>query len=62
MAYFIDETVPKTLPSIINRTAVSKTFQILYRHEEVSINDVVQFKVHTLVNANKVSLLFLYAR
>ena len=45
--------------SVINGVAVSKTFQILYRNEDVAVNDVVFFKVHTLVEANKVRYYFL---
>ena len=41
--------------SIINGVAVSKTFQILYRNEDVSINDVILFKVHMLVDSHRVS-------
>ncbi len=40
--------------SIINGVAVSKTFQILYRNEDVIINDIIQFKVHSLADANRV--------
>ena len=40
--------------SVINGVAVSKTFQILYRNEDVTINDVIIFKVQMLVDANKV--------
>ena len=41
--------------SVINGVAVSKTFQILYRNEDVTINDVVIFKVQMLVDAYKAS-------
>ncbi|CAH1773500.1 unnamed protein product [Owenia fusiformis] len=39
---------------IINGVAVSKTFQILYRNEDVTVNDVIMFKVHMLVDANEI--------
>ena len=42
--------------SIINGVAVSKTFQILYRNEDVIINDIIQFKIHLLTDAIKVTL------
>ncbi|XP_037273022.2 protein FAM135A isoform X1 [Rhipicephalus microplus] len=41
-------------PCIVNGTAVSKTFQILYKNEEVFLHDTVLFKVHALVDAHKV--------
>ncbi|KAF0310902.1 Protein FAM135A [Amphibalanus amphitrite] len=33
--------------------AVSQTFQILYRNEEVVLEDVFSFKVHLVIDANK---------
>ena len=42
---------------IINGTAVTKTFQILYRNEEVRLDDVIHFKIHAIVEAGKVSIL-----
>ena len=39
---------------IINGTAVSQTFQILYRNEEVSLKNAFNFKVHVIVEAGKV--------
>ena len=39
---------------IINGTAVTKTFQILYRNEEVRLDDVIHFKIHAIVEAGKV--------
>ena len=41
--------------SVMNGVAVSKTFQILYRNEDVSVNDVVVFKVYMLVDSQRVS-------
>jgi len=35
--------------------AVSKTFQILYRKEDVELYDVFTFKVYMMVDINKVS-------
>lgn len=47
---------PLVLPaSIINGVAVSKTFQILYRNEDVLVNDVILFRIHILVDSSKVS-------
>lgn len=33
---------------------VSKTFRILYRHEEVMLDDTILFKAHVLVDSQKV--------
>lgn len=49
------------LPScVVNGTAISKTFQILYRNEDVAINDLVMYRLHTLVDANKVGRINFY--
>ncbi|KAG8200153.1 hypothetical protein JTE90_018935 [Oedothorax gibbosus] len=39
---------------IVNGTAVSKTFQILYKNEEVVLDDIIIFKVHALVEGDRV--------
>ncbi|GIY82009.1 protein FAM135A [Caerostris extrusa] len=39
---------------IVNGTAVSKTFQILYKNEEVILDDIIIFKVHTLIEGHRV--------
>ncbi|XP_076368045.1 protein FAM135A-like isoform X2 [Tachypleus tridentatus] len=39
---------------VVNGTAVGKTFQILYKDEEVLLNDLIVFKVHLLVDGYKV--------
>ena len=36
-------------------TAISKTFQILYRNESILLNDSFVFRLHMLVNSDKVS-------
>jgi len=42
------------MPAVVcGAAAISKTFQILYRKEEVELNDIILFKVHTLVDINK---------
>lgn len=33
---------------------VSKTFRILYRHEEILLDDIILFKAHVLVDSHKV--------
>lgn len=43
---------------IINGAAVTKTFQILYRNEEVRLEDVMNFRIHTIVEAGKVNTSF----
>ncbi|BET03036.1 Protein of unknown function (DUF3657) [Nesidiocoris tenuis] len=35
-------------------TGVSKTFQILYRNEEVNLEDTLMFRVHILVDSHKI--------
>ncbi|XP_060077402.1 protein FAM135A-like [Ylistrum balloti] len=39
---------------VVNGTAYSKTFQILYRNEDVPINDLVLYRLHTLVDSSKI--------
>ncbi|XP_059470771.1 protein FAM135B isoform X2 [Neocloeon triangulifer] len=39
---------------VVNGTGVSKTFQILYRNEEVLLDDVFTFRVHILVDSQKI--------
>lgn len=36
-------------------TAISKTFQILYRNESIVLNDSFVFHLHMLVNSDKVN-------
>uniref|UniRef100_A0A8D8VMD1 Protein FAM135A n=1 Tax=Cacopsylla melanoneura TaxID=428564 RepID=A0A8D8VMD1_9HEMI len=40
--------------SVVNEVAVSKTFQILYRNEEVKLDDIFLFRVHMLLESNKI--------
>jgi hypothetical protein len=40
-------------PCIVNGAAVSKTFQILYKNEEVLLNDVISFKTHLILDASR---------
>ena len=42
---------------IINGSAVTKTFQILYRNEEVRLESVANFKVHVVAETGKVGAL-----
>ena len=39
-----------------DKTAVSKTFEVYYKHEEVIISDVFVFKFHMLLDSSKVRL------
>ena len=39
---------------VINGAAVTKTFQIMYRNEEVRLEDCINFKIHAIVEAGKV--------
>ena len=41
---------------IINGTAVTRTFQILYRNEEVNLDDIVHFRIHGIVEGGKVGI------
>lgn len=41
-------------PCIINGCGVSKTFQILYRNEEVLLDNVIMFRAHLLVDSHKI--------
>ena len=41
-------------PSIINSVAVSKTFQILYRNEEVTLDDVILYRVYIILDSAKI--------
>lgn len=38
---------------------VSKTFRILYRHEEILLDDIILFKAHVLVDSQKVNKSFI---
>ncbi|KAK3600457.1 hypothetical protein CHS0354_037864 [Potamilus streckersoni] len=38
---------------VVNEVAVSRTFQILYRNEDLAINDVVLYRFHTLVESTR---------
>ena len=41
---------------VINGAAVTKTFQIMYRNEEVRLEDCMNFKIHAIVESGKVRL------
>jgi len=41
-------------PSIVNGIAVSKTFQILYRNEEVQLDDVIHYRIHIVLDSAKI--------
>lgn len=53
---FKDVMFPST---VIDEYAVSKTFLILYRNEEIMLDDQYIFKISTLLNAFNVKLSFL---
>ncbi|RWS26661.1 hypothetical protein B4U80_08011 [Leptotrombidium deliense] len=40
-------------PCIVNGAAVSKTFQVMYKNEEIALNDVITFKTHIIVDASQ---------
>ncbi|KAL1129277.1 hypothetical protein AAG570_013806 [Ranatra chinensis] len=39
---------------VVNGVGISKTFQILYRNEEVILDDTLLFRVHILVDSHKI--------
>ncbi|XP_073968672.1 protein FAM135A isoform X1 [Rhodnius prolixus] len=39
---------------VFNGVGVSKTFQILYRNEEVTLDDTIMFRAHILVDSHKI--------
>ena len=45
---------------VLDEYAISKTFLILYRNEEINLDDQILFKISTLVNAFNVILLYLF--
>ncbi|KAI5696829.1 hypothetical protein M8J75_000778 [Diaphorina citri] len=40
--------------TVMNDVAISRTFQILYRNEEVKLDDIFLFRVHMLLESNKI--------
>eukprot|EP00794_Sanderia_malayensis_P004689 gene4689-5304_t len=38
-----------------SKTAISRTFEVYYKHEEISINDVFIFKFHLLLDSSKIN-------
>ncbi|XP_054285656.1 protein FAM135A isoform X2 [Macrosteles quadrilineatus] len=57
----IEVTLPRTQKSelvfpacVVNGAGVSKTFQILYRNEEVCLDDAIMFRAHILVDSHKI--------
>ncbi|KAL5015813.1 hypothetical protein ScPMuIL_005402 [Solemya velum] len=45
----------KVLPAcVVDGVAVSKTFQVLYRNEDLDISDVILYRLHTLVDSTKI--------
>lgn len=43
---------------VLDEYAISKTFLILYRNEEINLDDQILFKISTLVNAFNVNFNF----
>lgn len=54
--YQADECIYPALVTPTGLTAVSKTFQILYKNEEVILADPFIFRLNMLVDSNKVCL------
>lgn len=40
--------------SVENNAGISKTFRIIYRNEEITLDDIIVFRAHVLVDSNKV--------
>ena len=45
---------------VLDEYAISKTFLILYRNEEINLDDQILFKISTLVNAFNVINSYLF--
>lgn len=54
--YQPDDCLYPALVTPTGLTAVSKTFQILYKNEEVTLADPFIFRLNMLVDSNKVIL------
>ncbi|XP_046660513.1 protein FAM135A-like isoform X2 [Homalodisca vitripennis] len=57
----VEVTLPRTQKTelvfpacVVNGSGVSKTFQILYRNEEVCLDDAIMFRAHILVDSHKI--------
>lgn len=58
---FIDSDM--VIPASVQGDVIySKTFQILYKNEEIVVNDVLIFKVMMLLDERKVRLIFIYIK
>ncbi|KAK7501141.1 hypothetical protein BaRGS_00007626 [Batillaria attramentaria] len=40
--------------NIVNNVTISRTFQILYRNEDMNVNDAILYRIHTLVDSSRV--------
>lgn len=45
-----------TPPTVVHGIAVSQTFQVLYKNEDLLLNDAFDFTVQMLLDCNKVGL------
>lgn len=58
MLHFIDSDMG--IPASVQGDVIySKTFQILYKNEEIVVNDVLIFKVMMLLDEKKVRFIFI---
>lgn len=61
MLRFIDSDL--VIPALVQGDVIySKTFQILYKNEEIVVNDVLIFKVMMLLDEKKVRFFFIYIK
>ncbi len=51
---FLSATIDLFPPCVLNGSAVTRTFQILYRNEEINLDSVANFKIHAIVENGKV--------
>lgn len=59
--HFIDSDMG--IPASVQGDVIySKTFQILYKNEEIVVNDVLIFKVMMLLDERKVRFIFIYIK
>lgn len=61
MLHFIGSDM--VMPASVQGDVIySKTFQILYKNEEIVVNDVLIFKVMMLLDEKKVRFIFIYIK
>lgn len=55
MLFYMFKGVELAFPACTNdNVGISKTFQILYRNEEVLLDDAISFRAHILVDSHRI--------